>query len=147
MSDFTFNPFIVEHISPTVIKERAANGALIIFNVENGADETISVWANAAQDELARWPQNHICLFLHDLHKTGILAFGKRMQEAFQEIYEVRPDLKRYVAVVMSAGSAAEIAELDVMVRELKAKIDYPVHWEVFNSREKALEWLLRNAS
>ncbi len=137
------NPFIVEHVSPGVVKERSANGKLVIFVIDNGKDETIAAWANAVKDELERWPNGHPCLFLHDLHKSGMRAFDAHMQDDFQELYQYRPDLERYVAAVLPANSNADIARLDVMVRELKAKYTYPVHWDVFTDRKQALEWLL----
>jgi hypothetical protein len=145
MSDF--GPFVVEHVSRSVFKERSASGKLVIFHIEDGQDETIAQWASAVKDELTRWPSGHPCLLLHDLHKTGISAFGAYIRDDFQRLYQLRPDLKRYVGIVMPAGSEAEIAQLDVMVRELKAKIGYPVHWEVFTDREGALAWLLNKLS
>ncbi len=145
MSDFGL--FIVEHVSPSVIKERSSNGKLIIFSIDNGQDRTVAAWADAVKDELLRWPNGHPCLFLHDLHKSGMLAFGAHMQDDFQRLYELRPDLERYVAVVMPANSSEEIARLDVRVRELKAKSDYPVHWNVSPDRESAMAWLLDQVS
>ena len=138
-----FNPFIIEHLSRTVIKERSANGKLIIFDIQNGENETVATWTRVVEDELMHWPASRPCLLLHDLHKSGLLAFGTLMQGAFQEMFELRPDLRRYVAVVMPTGIAAEIAHLDTLVRELKAQIDYPVHWDVFTNRMDALVWLL----
>ena len=72
-----------------------------------------------------------------------MMAFDAHMHEDFQELYRFRPDLKRYVAVVLPLDSSTEIAHLDVLVRELKTKPGYPVHWEVFTDRRSAMDWLL----
>ena len=82
-------------------------------------------------------------MFLHDLHKSGMRAFDVHMQDGFQELYRFRPDLERYVAAVLPAASNADIARLDVLVRELKENRTYPVHWEVFTDRKSAMEWLI----
>ena len=142
-----FSPFIIEHVSPSVIKERSANGKLIIFAIDNGQEQTVAAWAHATKDELLRWPNGYPCLFLHDLHKSGMLAFGAHMQDDFQRLYQLRPDLERYVAVVMPANSSEELSRLDIRVRELKAKFDYPVHWNVFPDRGSAMAWLLEHVS
>ncbi len=140
---FNFEPFIVEHVSPDVRKQRSANGNLDIFYVSNGQEPTIRTWAEAVKDDLLHWQSGSPCLVLHDLHKSGALAFGPTMQADFQELFQLRPELERYVAVVMPADFSAEIARLDVLVRELQAEAGYPVHWKVFTSRGAATRWLL----
>ena len=68
------------------------------------------------------------------------------MQEDFQALFQLRPDLERYVAVVMPANFIAEIARLDVLVRELRARTGCKVHWKVFTNRRSAMGWLLSKA-
>jgi len=140
---FNFEPFVVEHISPGVLKKRSANGKLDIFSMDNGREQTVAAWADAVKTELMRWPAGYPCLLLHDLRKTGLLAFGAEMQTDFEELFQLRPDLERYVALVMPADFSAEIVRLDILVRELQAKIGYPVHWKVFTHRHDAMGWLL----
>jgi hypothetical protein len=142
MSVSEANRFIVEHVSPSVFKERSSGGEMVIFEIEDGGRQTIADWAAAVEDELQRWPSGYPCLFLHDLHRSGILAFGAEMQADFERLFHLRPELKRFVAVVMPQNDSVEIARLDCMLRKLKEAHNYPVTWEIFTKRKQALNWL-----
>jgi len=140
---FDFDPFTHEQISPSVVKKRSANGKMDIFYTHDGQEQTIAAWANAVKAELMRWSPGYPCLLLYDFRKTGLLNFGAEMQADFEALFQLRPDLERYVAVVMPPDMSTEIARLDVLVRELRANAGYPVHWKVFTSRQQAMGWLL----
>ena len=73
---FDFDPFVIEHVSPGVLKKQSANGKLDIFTIDNGQEQTVAAWASVVKDELLRWPTGCPCLLLHDLHKSGVFAFG-----------------------------------------------------------------------
>jgi hypothetical protein len=140
------NSFIVEHVSPSVIKERSSSGDMVIFEIEDSGRQTLADWASAVEDELQRWPSGYPCLFLHDLHRSGILAFGTDMQADFERLFHLRPELKRYAAVVMPPNDSVDIARLDCMLRKLKEAHNYPVTWEIFTKRKQALRWLYMQA-
>ncbi len=134
--------FIVEHVSPGVLKERSGSGEMVIFEVEDGSRQTIADWAFAVEDELQRWPTGYPCLFLHDLHRSGLLAFGADMQLDFERLFHLRPALRRFAAVIMPPNDSVDIARLDCKLRRLKEAYNYPVEWEVFTRRKDALNWL-----
>ncbi len=82
-------------------------------------------------------------MLLHDLRKSGLLAFDAHMQAKFNELYRFRPKLERSVAVVLPPDVLTElIARLAMKLRELNSPLDYPVHWAVFTKPEAALKWL-----
>ncbi len=138
--------FIVEHVSPNIVKERSRNGEMVVFEIADGSVTTVSQWASAVEDELCRWPSGYPCLILHDLHKSGRLAFGAEMQADFERLFHLRPDLKRYVAVIMPPNDSVDIARLDCLIRKLNEAEHYPVNWEIFTKRKDALTWLYRKA-
>ena len=48
-----------------------------------------------------------------------------------------------HALVKITPDLATELLGKIALVRQLKANIDYPVHWEVFTERKAALAWLL----
>ena len=79
--------FVAERVAPGVLKERSGSGEMVIFRIDDGSQKTVAAWAAAVADELKQWPSGIPCLFLHDLHKSGFLAFGSEMQADFERLF------------------------------------------------------------
>lgn len=141
-----FEPFVVEHLGPGVIRERAQNGKLVIFAVDNGQDQTIAIWADAVRDTVSTWPNNMPCMMMHDLVKSGQLAFDAHMEADFKDIYEMRPDLERYVAFILPQD-VIDTVRLDIETFQLEHYRNYTFHWAIFPDRRSALDWLIDRTS
>lgn len=141
-----FNPFTVDHIGPSVIRERSANGKLVIFAVHNGRDETVDTWAKAVKETLTAWPEKTDCLIMHDLEKSGRLAFSAHMQSDLRVVYEMREDQKCHVAFVLPQ-EAIQFVRLDIETYQLEHSSKFTSHWETFTSRRDALAWLASKLS
>ena len=64
------------------------------------------------------------------------------MQTKFNQLFALRPELTRWVAVILPDEEYALFARLDVRVHELLVATNYPVHWEIFTTQKQAKHWL-----
>ena len=142
----SFEPFMVDHLGPGVIRERAVNGKLVIFAIDNGHDDTIATWAEAVRETLTNWKEKTPCMMMHDLVKSGQLAFDAHMEADFKEIYEMRQDLERYVAFILPQD-VIDTVRLDIETFQLEHYRNYTFHWAVFPDRRSALDWLIDKTS
>lgn len=136
------NPIRARRISPNIVEEWSADGRLIIFSVGDGERPTVDTWAEAVRTVIRDWPSDQVCLLLHDLHKCGYLAFDAHMQRKLLELHDFELSVNRHTALVMPGEFTADLVRLFVKVQELSAARRYPIQWEIFLTRSKALTWL-----
>ncbi len=134
--------FTLERVAPGVIQERSEDGRLIVFRIEDGSKETVCAWADCAEALILDWPAKQPCLLLNDLHKSGMLAFSACMQDKLQELHQLRPELRRFVALVVP-DFTADLARLEALMQELSALQGGEHYWKVFTARQPAMIWLL----
>lgn len=139
--------FTVEQVAPGVTCERSTDGQIIIFGVHDGSSQTIVRWAEQVKIALLNWPACRPCYMLQDLHHSSLNAFNEIMQSKLSDLFLLRPDLERWVAVILPDEDSARFAQLDVRVCELMVAASYPVHREIFTDRRQAMRWLLRNGA
>ena len=138
--------FVVEEAAPGVTREYSADGHIVIFGVHDGSTQTIARWADQVKATLLRWPADQPCFLLHDLHRSSFHAFDSFMRTKFDELFVLRPQMERWVAVILPEGDGARFARINTRVRELLVASSYPVHWEIFTSRKQATNWLMRHS-
>lgn len=145
MSDL--NPFTIQHVAAGVVRECSADGTLYIFNIQNNHIFTLQSWITNVKEVLGTWPPKQVCLLMHDLHKIGQFPLDKATTEKLDELYSFRPELERYTAYV--SPNKDMIVNLFMTSHVLNVKGNHGAHWELFNSRREALNWLikLRNES
>jgi hypothetical protein len=143
------NPFHIEHVTDDITQEISADHRLMIFRVENNNPATMNNWGNQVETALAQWPDKSRCFIIHDLHHCGNL-FELYMTKKYPELYTLRPELPRQIAIVMphnfSEEDARQVqAETQLAIRrcELETHQKYPVRWEMFHNRRNALNWIL----
>ncbi len=137
--------FMVEQIAPGITRELSTDGQIMIFGVHDGSYQTIARWAEQVEIALQEWPAYQSCYLLQDLHHSSYNAFNEIMQTKLSELFLLRPDLERWVAIILPDEDSAKFARLDVRVCELMVSTRYPVHREIFTNRRQAMRWLLRN--
>lgn len=130
--------FHVEYVSSGVTREWSTNRQLCVFNINNGYQETIDAWANDVKTVLATWQDTTPCFMLHDFHKA--LGFNRYFRKRFETLFKLRPDLKRYVGVIVPDDPIAEIIRAVIMHQQQVAL--HPATWEVFTTRPEAMIWL-----
>src|SRR5438128_2343302 len=108
--------FVVQQVAPGVTRECSSDGCLMVFNVMDGSHQTVARWGNWVKNLLLQWPTDKPCYLLHDLHRSSFAAFDRLMQTECDELFRLRPDLERWVAVILPANDAALIARLSVRV-------------------------------
>ncbi|HVU10537.1 MAG TPA: hypothetical protein VHD90_04635 [Phototrophicaceae bacterium] len=129
--------FHVEYVASGVTREWSGDRQLCVFNIDNGYQETIDAWANNVKAVLTTWPENTPCLMLHDFHKA--LGFNRYFRKRFETLFKHRPDLKRYVAVIVPDDPIAEIIRAVITQQRSPTQA---ATWEVFTTRVSALAWL-----
>src|SRR5690349_19637891 len=102
--------FIVEQVASGVTRERSSDGQMMIFAVQDGNPQTVASWAEQVKITLQNWPTNRSCYLLHDLHRSSFHAFDAFMHAKFNELFALRPELERWVAVVLPDQDCATIA-------------------------------------
>ncbi len=137
------NPLTIQHHYPQVIEEYSSDRKLAIFVLENSAPATIRAWTHEVKETLEKWPSGYPCLLIHDFHKIGRFVLNADMWNSFHELHRLRPDLERYVALIMPFNSDLQPIRLAIRTRDLGVPSYYPIHWEVFGHRKAALSWLI----
>lgn len=139
------NPLITEHISPNIMKETSADGDLVIFALKN--PKGLTEWESCATSQIARWSPDHAHFVLYDLHRAPGWMLYNHIRASFDRLYTFRPEVERYVAVILP--ERADLNEIDLLLRvhELFVPSRYRIHWKLFDHRKDALAWLFFHAA
>ncbi len=130
--------FHVEYVSSGVTREWSTDHQLCVFNINNGYQETIDAWANDVKAVLTTWQDTTPCFMIHDFHKA--LGFNRYFRKRFETLFKHRPDLKRYVGVIVPDDPIADIIRTVIMHQQRVAP--HAATWEVFVTRPEAMIWL-----
>jgi hypothetical protein len=131
-------PFGAEQLSRGVRREWLLDGRILVYVLTSSSRETADVWVETFKADIMRWPADRPFLVLHDLTAKTVAATPYAVWRA-KEMVQARPDLAGRAALVLSNTITAHMAELFLRRQRQKPRLR-----QVFYSRNKAVEWLMK---
>jgi hypothetical protein len=98
-------------------------------------------WQQAVKQTLGEWPADRPYLAIHDGTHADF-TMSPYLQSTIREMFNLRPDLLRHIAVVTPNTLATQL--LGALLRTSKRP---NLRCQIFSRREDAVRWLLPTAS
>ena len=146
---------ITDEVSDDIMIEWLFDRRIVAYNIRTLTRASLQQWSEMVYECIEGWPDDQPYLALHDLSFRGVImpyvtVFGKKAlniavypdaEERITALCRSKPNFRAKVALVISDQLSGHIGNIFAQ-NEMLATPKINVKYNVFTSREAALEWL-----
>ena len=125
----------IEQLAPGVTIEWLHDKKIIVVTSHDTARTSVDSWMNRSADILQNWPSDRPYLCAIDASDPNVTR-TPYSQGRLKELRTLRPDLKRYMALIPPKTYVMQLMQLSMKLPTSREEM------KIFFTRDEAIKWL-----